>query len=205
MKLPSLAAALISVLSLQAHAAVSAIHMDIEQHSSTKAPKAKPGHQALSNLAQHRSLTIRLSNNSAESFDNLVVRYFFIGHDMKDHTLKVLQHGQRKSSLGPRGKDTVESEEVTEIYTEAHSELSKGKGGRGGNGHSKARLTAKKIPASGKKVTGYAVLLMNGNKIEAEEYSEPSYKEIAARGGPSLMDEPAAKKKSAKKTPKKQK
>jgi hypothetical protein len=201
MKLPAFAAALLGMMSLQAHSAVSPIHMDVEQHSSTKAPKAKPGHPALSGLTQHRSLTIKLSNNSSESFDNLVVKYFFIGHDLKDRKLVVLQQGQRKSSLAPRGKDTVDSEEVTNIYTEAHSETSKSKGGKGGKGKSKGRgVAVKRIPASGKKVIGYAVLLMNGNKVEAEAYSEPSYKEIAARGGPSQTGKSGAKKSGAKKS-----
>ena len=204
MKLPAFAAALLGMMSLQAHSAVSPIHMDVEQHSSTKAPKAKPGHPALSGLAQHRSLTIELSNNSSESFDNLVVKYFFIGHDLKDHKLMVLQQGQRKSSLAPRAKETVDSEEVTNIYTEAHSETSKSKGGKRGTGKSKGRgVVVKRIPASGKKVLGYAVLLMNGNKVEAEAYSEPSYKEIAAHAAPSLSGKPTARKSAAKTSKKK--
>ena len=198
MRLPALALALAlaSIFSAPLHAAVSPIRMEVEQHSSTKAPKAKPGHPALSNLAQHRSLTIKLSNNSADAFDHLVVKYFFLGHDMKDHNIKVLKRGERKSSLVPRGNETVESEEVTSTFTEAHAEVGKGKG------KGKGKPKSKKIPASGQKITGYAVQVLNGTKIEAEYYGEPSFKDKVKAAAPSLTDGSAnapAKKSPAKK------
>src|SRR5437764_601787 len=132
MKAPSIALALLALLVEPLHAAVSPIHMDIEQHSATKQPQAKAGKPAESGNTQHRSLTIKLSNNSTDSFDRLVVKYFFLGHDMKDQSVKVLKQGERKSALSPRGSDTVESEEVTSVYTEAHAEAAKGKSGSKG-------------------------------------------------------------------------
>ena len=215
MKLPAFVAALLGIISYSSHAAVSpvsAIHLSVEQHSSTKAANAKPGTTVTvtkpgkpvkSNLAQHRWLTIKLSSNSAEPFDNLVVKYFFIGHDMKDHKMVVLQQGQRKAALAPRGSETVESEEAVNTYTEAHSELVPAKGGKG---KSKGKPTTKKIPASGKKVIGYAVQVLNGSKIEIEEYSEKSYREIAASApsmDASLLPKPGDKKPAPKKAPKK--
>ena len=198
MKLPALALLFLGFLSMHAGAAVSPIRISVEQHSSTKLPKATPGHPAQSNIAQHRSLTIQLMNNSAEPIDGLVVKYFFIGHDLKDHKLKVLQHGERKSSLPPRKKDTVDSEEAVNTYTEAHSELSKGKG------KSKGKAKATKVAASGQKVVGYAVQVFSGSKLEAEEYSAPDYKKIVATTTPSPAEKSADPSKAApKKSPKK--
>ena len=203
MKLPSLALALFVLLACHLHAAVSPIHMDVEQRSSTKLASAKPGTvvtivkrgtSSQGEKTQHRCLAIKLSNNSSELVDGLVVKYFFLGHDMKDHKIKVLKAGERKSALSPRGSEMVESEEVTLNYTEAHTEMSKGRGkGKGG------KSAAKKIPASGEKLVGYAVRVMRGSNVEAETYSEPSYKEIAAAYAPSISDapqKPAAKKKA---------
>lgn len=202
MKLPSLALALLVALGIHSHAAVSPVHMDIEQRSSTKPAGAKSGaavtvtkrgQSSQGEKTQRRSLAIKLSNHSSELVDGLVVKYFFLGHDMKDHKIKVLKAGERKSSLAPRGSDTVESEDIANDYTEAHGEVSKGKGkGKGG------KSGVKKIPASGQKITGYAVRVMHGTTVEAESYSEPSYKQIAAEYAPSISDapQPAAKKKT---------
>ena len=209
MKLSLFAAALLGILSFHGRAAVGPIHLDVEQHSGTKPANAKsgtavtvtkPGQQTKSNLMQHRSLTIKLSNNSAEPFDRLMVKYFFLGHDMKDHNVTVLKQGERKSSIPPRGSDTVESEDATSTYTEAHTEVTKARG-KGG----KSKPGSKKIPASGKKFTGYAVQILNGSKIEAEYYSEPSYKAKVQAAAPSLADQPAKANPSKKSAPKKKK
>jgi hypothetical protein len=200
MKLPSVLLALIAFLATSLHAAVGPISITVEQNSKTRQPQAKPGKPAQGAKTQVRSLTVRLSNNSAESFDSLVVKYWFLGHDMKDHNIKVLKQGERKSALVPRGRDTVDSEEVTSAYTEAHSEVTKGKGGKGGKGGSKGG-GVKKVAASGQKITGYAVQVVNGTKVEAEYYSEPSYKEKVAAAAPSNLpaSKAPAKKSSAKK------
>ena len=185
MKLPAIAFALLALFAAPLHAAVSPIHMDIEQHSGTKQPQAKAGKPAQGANTQRRSLTIKLSNNSPEPFDRLVVKYFFLGHDVKDHNVKVLKQGERKSALSPRGTDTVESEEVTSIYTDAHSEAKKGKG--------KSKGSSKKVAASGQKIIGYAVQVLNGSKVEAEFYSEASYKEKVKAAAPSIAGAPAKK------------
>ena len=125
MRLPALALVFLGFLALHAAAAVSPISVVVEQHSSSKRPKAKPGQSSQSNIAQHRSLTIKLTNTSGEPVNGVVVKYFFIGHDMKDHKMKVLQHGERKSSLAPRKTETVESEDAVNTYTEAHTAVSK--------------------------------------------------------------------------------
>jgi hypothetical protein len=198
MKAPSFALALLALLIAPLGAAISPIRMDIEQHSATKQPQSKGGKPSNGPKTQTRSLTIKLANNSADSFDRLLVKYWFLGHDMKGHDITVLQQGDRKSSLEPRAREIVDSEVVTSVYTDAHVEVSKGKS-KGGKG----RSSAKKVPASGKKITGYAVQVLNGGKVEAEYYSEPSYKQIVQASAPSISEVPKkkapAKKPAAKK------
>jgi len=197
MKLPALALLFLGFLALHAPAAIapiSRVNISVEQHSSSKLPKATPGHPPVSNIAQHRSLTIRLTNMTGDAIDGIVVKYFFIGHDVKDHKLKVLQHGERKATLAPRKTEAVESEEAVNTYTEAHSELSKSKGG----------AKATKVPASGQKVVGYAVQVFVGSKLETEEYSSSGYKQIVGESTPSISEKSADPSKApAKKSPKK--
>ena len=183
MKLAALVLALAAIFHASLHAAIGPVRMEIEQHSATKLPKATPGHPPVGEKTQHRSLTIKLSNVSEDALSSLVVKYFFLGHDMKDHNITVLRQGERKSSLAARGKETVESEEVTSAYTDAHTEVAKGRG--------KGRATARKVQASGKKITGYAVQVLNGAKVEAEFYSEPSYKAKVKAAVPSAADAPS--------------
>ena len=202
MKLPAIAIAILAILATPLRAdVVSPIHMKVDQSSKTKLPKAKagqpskPGQSTQAAKTQVRSLTIKLFNNSSETFDHLVVRYWFLGHDMKDHKITVLSQGERKSALTARGSDTVESESATSAYTEAHSEVKKGKGSKGSKG-GKGGTT--KVPASGKKIIGFAVQVLNGTQIVAEEYSEPSYKAIAQASAPSQHAPAPAKKTPAK-------
>jgi hypothetical protein len=172
-------------IALPLRAAVSPIHMAVEQSTKTE---MKP--KALWDKTQVRSLTIRLTNNSAESFDGLVVKYWFFGRDVTGQEVKVLNHGERKSSLTPRGKDFVESETVSSSYVEAHSEIS-GAGSRGRGGGA-----AKRVPASGQKILGYAVQVLQGGKVLAETYNEPSYKQrLAEAPAPAATPAAAPKKK----------
>jgi hypothetical protein len=170
---------------IPAQAAVSPIHMDVEQVSKTATakpptspkggkPAAKTAVDPMAEKTQHRELKIKLLNNSNESFSNLVVKYWFFGRDMKakSHQADVLKSGERKASLGPRASETVESEQVMSKYVEEHNKpAAGGKGGKGGGGK------AAKIPASGQKIMGFAVKVYNGDKILAQYYSEDAYKQ----------------------------
>jgi hypothetical protein len=177
MKLPSLLLAFLSAATLPLHAEVSPIRIAVEQISKTES-KDKTGHDK----TQVRSLKITLNNNSGEAFDGLVVKYWFLGHALTEHNQKVLSEGERKSSLTPRGKDVVESETISKHYVEAHT--APAKGGKGG--------AAAKVPASGEKITGYAVRVMKEGKVLADYYSEPSYKDLVEKPG-AAAPAPAAK------------
>ncbi len=155
MKLPSLLLVIFSAATLSLHAQVSPIRIAVEQVSKTET-KDKTGRDK----TQIRSLKISLNNNSAETFESLMVKYWFLGRDVKDPATKVVAEGERKSALTPRGKDLVESESVSKRYVEAHSDK------------------GKKVPASGEKISGYAVRVLKDGKVLAEYYSEPSYKTL---------------------------
>ena len=159
------------LLAIPTHAQFSPVRLDVRQ--STKTDSKGKTHDTKS---QTRSLTITLQNTSKEPQNDLVVKYWFIGRDLKSKDLAVIKSGERKSSIPPSGKDMVESEDVSSTYTEAHSQVSAGKHGSGGkSGNPKV----KKVEASGDKIAGYAVQVLKDGKIVAEAYSEPSYKSIA--------------------------
>jgi hypothetical protein len=177
MKLPSLILCLVAAPVLFLRAETSPIHMAIEQANKTEVKDKKKPHDKV----QVRSLKIQLDNNSAQAFDGLVVKYWFFGHGVTEHALRVLVTGERKSSITPRGKDVVESEVVSKSFAEESYDA-------------KAK---KKTPASGEKISGYAVRVMQGEKILAEAYSEPSFKDLLdkpdAAAAPAAAPAPGAK------------
>ena len=153
-------------------AQVSPIRLDVKQ-----VVKNESSGKTNDNKKQVRSLTIDLQNNSQESFENLVVKYWFFARDMKSNDTSILTKGERKSMLQARGRDSVESETASSSYVTEHSEVSRnsGKGKNGGNNKGNS-IKVTKVQASGKKITGYAVKVMDGDKVMAEYYSEPSLK-----------------------------
>ena len=158
MKLPSLLLAFSSAVVLSLQAENSPVHMSIEQSNKTEMKDKKKPHDK----TQVRSLKIVLDNNSAQTLDGLVVKYWFFGHGAGDHALKVVAEGERKSAITPRGKDVVESEVVSKSFTEEHYDAK----------------TKKKLPATGDKISGYAARVMKDDKVLAEYYSEPTYKTL---------------------------
>jgi hypothetical protein len=187
MKIPSLLLAVSCCFALSLRAEVSPINMSVEMINKTTlkgSGKTLDQHDK----TQSRSLKITLNNNSPTSFDGLVVKYWFIGHSEGSRESKVITAGERKSTLAARGKDVIESEQATAHFVEAHSAAAKG--GKGG--------AAAKVPASGEKITGHAVRVMQDAKVLAEYYSEPSLKDIVEKGAaapaPAAGAKPAVKK-----------
>ena len=158
MKIPALILSVVSALTLSLRAEISPIRMTVEQTNKTEVKDKKNTHDK----TQIRSLKIQLDNGSAQAFDGLVVKYWFLGHAVSDRTIKPIAEGERKSAITPRGKDLVESEVVSKHFTEEHYDAKK-----------KA-----KVPATGEKIVGYAVRVMQGDKVLAEYYSEPAYKTL---------------------------
>lgn len=189
MKLTSFIVALVTATAFAAHAALSPIHMAVElvnKSGATGAGKRQPSGQPSAGKTQVQTLKIRLENSSTkDSFDNLVVKYWFFGRSMTERGVKVLVEGERKVSLAARAKELVESEVVTKSYTEAHNNLVMGGNPvRRGQGGGQGAVQSVKVPASGEKIMGHAVRLMNDGKVVAEHFSDVTYKAI--------IDKPAA-------------
>ena len=168
MKFPTpLLAVLFAVVS--ARAEVSPIRMLVELSTKTTSKPKEPHDKT-----QTRSLKISLDNSSPQALDGLIVKYWFVGHPAGGHEAKVITEGERKSSLAPRGKDVVESEVASSHLVDEHYEKAKDKYAK-----------PAKIPASGEKMTGYAVRVMKDTKVLAEYYSEPSIKDFFKDATPS--------------------
>ncbi len=147
---------------------VSPIRMEVRQNTKNKSVvKATEAH------TQERSLTIILQNNSNESFDGLVVKYWFFTRDPKGRNPAVLKQGEKTASLGPRSRDACETETVSSTYTREHTELERVNGQAN---NPQGNVAVKKVPASGRKIAGYAVKLYSAGSVVAEYYSEPGFK-----------------------------
>ena len=190
MRLPTLLLAIFAATAISTRAEVSPIRITVEQIAKSEAKvdpktKAAPTHEK----TQVRSLKIQLDNNSAQAFDGLSVKYWFIGHPMTERAAKPIVEGERKASLTPRGREVVESELVSKHYVEEHYEVQKG--GKGGK--------PTKVPASGEKIIGYAVRVLKDGKMLSEFYSDPAYKALIKDGDqPAAPVAPAAAKPGAK-------
>ena len=197
MKLTSFIAALVTATAFAAHAGLSPIQMAVElvnKSGATGTGKGQPSGQPPAGKTQAQSLKIRLDNSSTkDSFDNLVVKYWFFGRSMTDRGVKVLVEGERKVSLAARAKELVESEVVTKSYTEAHNAPVGGNPVRGGQGRGQGAVASVKVAASGEKIVGHAVRLMNDGKVLAEHFSDVTYKAIIDKPG-AAAPAPAANK-----------
>ncbi len=177
MKTPILLVIVASLFTSLLHAEPSPVRMSIEQSSKMEVKDKKKPHDK----TQVRSLKIRLDNNSTAAFDSLVVKYWFFGRSAGEHANKQLVVGERKAALNARGTETVESEVVSKSFAEESYDAK----------------SKKKIPASGDKISGYAVRVLAGDKVLAETLSEPSYKELIDKPGaaaPAPAAKPPAKK-----------
>ncbi len=159
----SLASALVFVPALRAE--VSAISVRAEQISKDENSKFTK--------TQVKTLKIILNNSSAQDVDGLLVKYYFFGKAVNDHDVVILDKGEKAASVKAHGSEIVESASMTAKSTEAHqtgSPNGKKKGGKGG-------AAPKKVAASGEKVTGYGVQVLDKGKVVAEYFSAPSLKQ----------------------------
>ena len=182
-------------------AALSPIHINVE--ASNKAEHGKNGSShstrrpgSAEQSTQIRSLTINLENNSSETFNDLAVKYWFFGHDAKAHDPKPVKSGEKKASIGAHGRQAVHTETVSMKYTPEHVEMETRRPNVRGRGYATGS-SQKKVAASGTKLTGYAVQVLNGAAVVAESYSEDSYKTKLGMGAPTLGDSKQGKKAGA--------
>jgi len=147
-------------------AEISPFSVRVEQAANTDTDKFKK--------TQEKKLKITVSNSSSADA-NLIVKYFFFGHGAKDHEIEVIDKGDKAASVKSHATEVVETPKARATFTEAHYE-SKKSGGGGNQGRGGGQQLGKKIEASGNKITGYAVQVLNGGTVVAEYFSEPSLK-----------------------------
>jgi hypothetical protein len=157
-------------LGSSAFAQVSPIRMEVLQRQKTDS-KGKSNESK----TQVRSLDITLQNISRQSYDNLVVKYWFFTRDVNKGEPSVFKHGERKSSLAAGKKELIESEQVSASFTEDHVVVERSKSR--GNSKNGSSSRAKKVEGKGDKIVGYGVRLLDGDKVLAEVFSPQGLRE----------------------------
>ena len=159
-------------LVLMARAEVSPFSVRVEQVTSTDGERFKK--------TQEKKLKIFVSNNSSADA-NLTLKFYFFGHGAKDREIDTLERGEKTASVKSHATEVVETPAAKATLNEEHYETKKGKGG-GNRGRGGGTRLGKKVEASGKKLTGYGVQVLNGGTVVAEYFSEPSLKAEVAGG-----------------------
>ena len=158
MKLHFLIIAALFAVPVFARAEVSPITIRVEQTTAVSHDKL--------NKTQEKALKVFVSNGSAAELTNLNVKYFYFGHDVRDHESAILERGERKASVKARATEIVATPAKKATMTEAHY------------------AKKKKIEATGEKLTGYGVQVFGDEgKLLAEYFSEPSLKAKVSGGG----------------------
>ena len=170
MKLHLFIIAALFAVPVYARAEVSAVSIRVEQTTGVDRTKFTK--------TQEKALKIFVTNGSGADIHNLSVKYYFFGHDVRDHEAEILDKGESPVSVKARATATVETSAVKAKATEEH--LVAGRGGfkssnKKGSGFNN---NAKKVEATGEKLTGYGVQVFDGNKLVADCFSEPSLKEL---------------------------
>ena len=147
-----------------AHAQVSPVSVRVEQL--LKSDTNKFAH------IQKRSLRIAVRNASDTDKTGLKVKYYVFGKDAGESAMMLLEKGERIASVPARQTVIVETPTVTRRSVEEHYDTKK-KGQRG--------RVARKVEASGQRLSGYGTQVFEGDKVVAEFFSEPSFK---AKVGP---------------------
>jgi hypothetical protein len=122
---------------------------------------------------QRRKLDITVSNISSKPVEKVQVKWWFFARNLKTGHEEILKTGRRMIALGALDRQTVASEQVTSSYEDRHDEKMDSKGG---NKKKKSAPKFKSVPASGNKITGYAVQIIENDRIADSYYSSPSYK-----------------------------
>jgi hypothetical protein len=158
--------AILGALLTTARPEVSPFSVRVEQVTSTDAERFKK--------TQEKKLKIFVSNNSSADA-NLTLKYYFFGHGAKDREMDVLEKGEKTALVKSHATEVVETPATKATFGEEHYETKKG-GGGGNRGRGGGMQLGKKIQASGNKLTGYGVQILNGGMVVAEYFSEPSLK-----------------------------
>jgi len=155
----SIAAIFVLINAFAAHAQVSPVSVRVEQVASSEAEKFSH--------TQKRSLKISVINAAADE-KTLKVKFYFFGKDTGENDLLLLEKGERVVSVPARETVVVETPTFSRRSIEEHYATKSG--GQGG-----ARL-GKKVEASGQRIVGHGVQIVEAGKVVAEYFSQPEFK-----------------------------
>lgn len=114
---------------------------------------------------QGKMLSISVRNASKRFENELIVRYWIIGRDLKTMRPSLMDGGELSADLKPNATFTATSEAVKE--TASRKMASPGKMGE----------------ATGVKVVGYGVQVIKGGKVIGEAFQESIYKKLVGSEG----------------------
>lgn len=126
---------------------------------------ATPSRPKTGEANPEKMMVINVRNASKRYEKELIVRYWFIGLDMKTMRSSLLDGGEMGADLKPNASLTVTSDPVKGSVVRTMS--------------APGRLG----PATGVKVAGYAVQVIQKEKVIGEAYQEPIYKKIIGSEG----------------------
>lgn len=138
--------------STNAHAALRAVTIRVEQQAKTESEPDKK--------TATRKLKILLSNSSNEEL-TLKVKWALMGRDLDKKEVAVVEEGELLATVKARGTDIQESRlSKPQVVTEPKAEPNK-----------------KRIPAKGIRFVGYGVQVFKGEELVAEAFDPLSMKE----------------------------
>jgi len=123
---------------------------------------------------QEKSLSIELTNTSAQNV-SVKVKYYFFDKDVKGKEVAIFKDGEKSATVKAHATSTIQTEKVTAKSNEKHAETPK----KGRNGSIQA---GKEVPASGQRLVGYGVQVRQDGKVLADCFSEPSLKTFVGGG-----------------------
>lgn len=154
---------------------------DAKKPAAPTAPGAAP-----KPINQEKAVAITLRNASAKPEAGVLVRYWFIGRDMKTMKNALLDGGESTTDLKPGSSIVITSEPTKSTYTQKQvfvPAAAAAKPGMGG-GAKVGLPPAKQAEASGTKISGYAVQVINKEgKVIAESFLESGYKQLIGSDG----------------------
>ena len=148
------------------------------------AAPAAPG-AAPKPISQEKALSISVRNASSKPESGLLVRYWMIGRDMKTMKNALLDGGEATTDIKPNSASVITSEPLKSSYTQKQIFIpAAAKPGMGGAGKPAAAPPAKPVEASGTKIAGYGVQVINKEgKVIAESFLESGYKQLVGSNG----------------------
>ncbi len=115
--------------------------------------------------AQDKMISISLRNTSRKPENELVVRYWFIGRDMKTYKTSVFDGGETSAQLKANGTFSLTTDPAKGTVVR------------------KAASPGKMGEATGVKIVGYGVQVIKADKVVGESFLESEHKKLVGSEG----------------------